>query len=149
MPKRWRALDEYLSLGSALQGIDVDDKNDFKRYFCQSFIDAKAKQALSHPLFVKLDQLSNAQKTLYGQLCTAIRTSLIKHIDEFKVENNIFFFDDLIDACHKSLSSEFENASDAENTSPLHLANLLRAQFPAALIDEVQDTANLQRINYL
>ena len=144
MPKRWRALDEYLSLGSALQGLDVDDKKDFKRYFCQSFIDAKAKQALSHPLFVKLDQLSNAQKILFGQLCTAIRTSLIKLIDEFKVENNIFFFDDLIDACHKSLSSEFENASDAENTSPLHLANLLRAQFPAALIDEFQDTDNTQ-----
>ena len=101
----------------------------------------KGHASPEHPLAEDLDQLATQlkqQEPLYQQAVAALYARLLQNINtelpKRKTAQRLQAFDDLLNQLHQALSGE----------NGAQLAQLLRDQYPLALIDEFQDTDPIQ-----
>ena len=120
------------------QELDLDEK--LVHYFSQQKIDQKTKNLansnedrISHPLFSQVDQLQRFdlyKRILLWHYTVGVRTKLA----EYKATHKEMGFDDLLTRLKTALYSENGQS----------LAQLIRQQFPFAMVDEFQDTDLVQ-----
>lgn len=126
-------LDEQLAGAAALPGAVPE----FLKVLRQPYLDAsakKGKQAPQHTFFVQFDQLLVAlQPQAARQLAVALDSCaryVRRWLSERKAQLRVMAYDDLLLLAAEALRGEGAEA----------LAERLRVQYPAALIDEFQDT---------
>ena len=133
---RFEALSSYLLSGSAVSGLLGTLTKNKALYFLSSVLDEKCKLPIQHPLFEYLEKLSVMQEELQLGLLSFCRLSLQDSLADYKRQNNICFFDDLI--------KQFSEVLTHDGDSAAHLQQVIRERFPLALIDEFQDTDKQQ-----
>ena len=126
------ALDDYFNDATyQLSGFDQCAR------FGQSQINQKIpKEPPQHPLFDLIDTLNEIIERLKPQLLSGVRQALLALIVKKQQEKNVLFFDDLVKRLSHVLGSD--------TAVSLQLKQALRASYPAALIDEFQDTDQWQ-----
>jgi exodeoxyribonuclease V beta subunit len=136
IPKRLDALKHFVENPSfALLQIFDNDLNTLR----QSVLDeklAKAKNSIASESFALLDTLFALAQSISENLLLETHSGYKQAVEQYKQDNAYLFFDDLIARLHAILKSE----------SPLamQLTEALRQQYPVALIDEFQDTDDMQ-----
>ncbi len=135
-----RVVANALAAADLLAGMDTPPASlpkDFARLSSGMLAEKGQKPdqpALSHPLFdlcrrlvELLPALANLQRALF---LTQARQFIRRHLADSKRDQGVIYFDDLLRRLDQALAGP---AGDA-------LAKLLRQRYPAALIDEFQDT---------
>ena len=131
---RFSALHQYVNTGMSTSGL-LGSSNKIS-YFFQSTLEEKCKQPIKHALFECLDTLKAQQEKLQIGLYALFRRLLQEKLKQYKQDNNICFFDDLI--------SQFAEVLTQDNLQSHTLQHEIRQRFPVALIDEFQDTDKQQ-----
>ena len=101
----------------------------------QSIMDEKNhnfENKVAHPIFDLLDQLNELKQCIIDHFFNAMHRYYSDQLAVLQKDQAILFFDDLIDRLQGALS--------CGNDESGILASILRERFPAALIDEFQDT---------
>ncbi len=101
----------------------------------------KSHEPPSHDLFEQAEELQEVAQELqtsYGERILGLKVAFIDHLrtrlEVRKASRNILFFDDLLVKLERALSEP----------GGVHLAEVVRERFQAALIDEFQDTDSIQ-----
>jgi exodeoxyribonuclease V beta subunit len=101
----------------------------------------KNQPAPAHPFFELCENLRQAVEQLreaYGERVLGLEVEFIRtlreQLEKRKLGKNILFFDDLLVRLERALAEP----------NGVHLADLVRERFKAALIDEFQDTDSIQ-----
>ena len=110
--------------------------------FCQDFIESKAEpdaHPLQNPHFAKNQAFLTAYQQQYeGKLPAVLQFHFLKHLQrklsDYKQTHKTKSFDDILHFLHKALHSERGG----------ELAKQIRQLFPFAMIDEFQDTNQVQ-----
>lgn len=110
--------------------------------FCQDFLTSKAEEGaepLEHPLFAKNQAFLTAYREQYeGKLSTILQFSFLQHLQkklyDYKQSHKTKSFDDILRFLHQALHAERGD----------ELAKQIRQLFPFAMIDEFQDTNQIQ-----
>ncbi len=132
LPKRFTQLHDYLT-NEAQQLTQLSSVS----CFCQSFIDEKiTKNVPQHQLFECLDQLNNQLDELKNTLLGQMRLHFIQIMHQQQHQQGVFFFDDLV--------KRLANVLAMDDHTSHQLSHQLQSQYPAALIDEFQDTDQWQ-----
>lgn len=110
--------------------------------FCQDFIASKAEtdaEPLQHTHFAKNQAFLTAYREQYeGKLATILQFSFLQHLQkklyDYKQTHKTKSFDDILSFLHQALHSQRGD----------ELAKQIRQLFPFAMIDEFQDTNQIQ-----
>ncbi|MFT7137989.1 MAG: exodeoxyribonuclease V beta subunit [Candidatus Azotimanducaceae bacterium] len=95
-----------------------------------------------HEIFELIDDIWARQhllKTVETNLCHLVRDNVKTNMNRFKTQFGQLTLDDLLVEVHRALAQ-----SDPTNVMEHNLSNTLRQRWPVAMIDEFQDTDDLQ-----
>ncbi len=120
--------------------INVSDKT---KYFCQNHIVSKKKKGLDdkipyHRFFELWEQIFETSKPLSIQFKLKVLKDAVAYcgnrLMQLKLRNKVMAHDDVLDLLDQALQSQFGSKLSAS----------IRQKYPLAMIDEFQDTDNIQ-----